>query len=350
MEQSFEKTRWLIMIGMLILFVGLLVSVVKPFVMPLVWALIITIASWPVYRRLRKLLPGRPKLAASIMTVVLFAVTLLVIMPLLGIVAKEIEREFKRAEVWLISEEPYQSPGWLTELPIVGPTWSSKLETFKHNRSEVLQDLSIYRRQILSSLATFAKGVLSVVAQFLFCLLTCFFLYLHGDKLQYQLNIAVKRIGGSRFGQILSEAKATLKGVVLGVLVTAFVQGLLAGLSFAVAGGPAPVILGFLCMLFSLIPFGTPLIYVPAVIYMIVSGQLVAGLVVLAWCVCVVSTIDNILRPFFISQATAAPLLLVLIGVLGGVISFGFIGIFIGPVIITVAQVLWNAWINPQNA
>jgi predicted PurR-regulated permease PerM len=96
----------------------------------------------------------------------------------------------------------------------------------------------------------------------------------------------------------------------------------------------------------SLIPFGTPLVYIPVAGYLLVQGEVLAGVLLFAWGVGVVSMADNILRPFFISQATQMPILLVFMGVVGGVLSFGLLGIFVGPAIIAVAQVLWVEWVE----
>ena len=136
----------------------------------------------------------------------------------------------------------------------------------------------------------------------------------------------------------------TVRGVVLGILGTALVQGILAGLGLWIAGIKAAPLLGFVTFLLSPLPIGPPLVWVPAGLLLINAGDTGWGLFVLAWGALVVSTIDNIIKPMIISHGSDLPFVLVLLGVLGGIVAFGFIGVFLGPVLLAVGYALLQEW------
>ena len=120
---------------------------------------------------------------------------------------------------------------------------------------------------------------------------------------------------------------------------------MLAGIGYAVAGAPVPVLLGFFTMVMSLIPFGTPVVYLPVAVIVVANGApLLHGILLAAWGICVVSAMDNILRPLFISQSTNMPIVLSFFGVIGGIIAFGLLGIILGPVVLAIALMLWREW------
>jgi predicted PurR-regulated permease PerM len=142
---------------------------------------------------------------------------------------------------------------------------------------------------------------------------------------------------------LLESAYQTVRATLRGVLVTALAQGALAGLAYYVAGIQISLLLTILTVLAALLPFGPPFVYVPVAFMMAGSGySWIAIAVFLVWCIGVVSVVDNLLRPYFISQATRLSFLLVLFGIVGGIASFGFVGVFIGPVVMTLAMHLWS--------
>jgi len=153
-----------------------------------------------------------------------------------------------------------------------------------------------------------------------------------------------QRIAGDRGKELASLAAATVRGVVLGLLGTALVQGVVAGIGFWIAGMQAAPLLGLLTFFLSPVPIGPPLVWVPAGLWLIQNGETGWGLFVLLWGTLAVSTIDNIIKPLIISRGVDLPFVLVLLGVLGGAIAFGFIGIFLGPVLLAVGYALLMEW------
>jgi len=137
--------------------------------------------------------------------------------------------------------------------------------------------------------------------------------------------------------------------VVYGVGLTAIAQSLLAGISYFVAGVPNPMVLTIITFIFALIPFGPPVAYGAVSLWLFSQGQTIEAVGVMVWGVCIVSTADNVIRPLVISGATQIPFLLIMFGVLGGIASFGLVGVFIGPVILAVLLAIWREWLHESN-
>jgi Predicted permease len=157
----------------------------------------------------------------------------------------------------------------------------------------------------------------------------------------------VHQVLGQRGDNYLQTVANTIRAVIYGILATALAQGALAGLGYWAAGLPAPVLLAVITLLFSFLPFGTPLVWGAASIWLLVHGQIAAGVGLALWGALVVSWIDNLIRPLVISSAVHIPFLLVLFGVLGGILTFGLLGLFLGPVILAVLLAIWREWLQP---
>ena len=174
-------------------------------------------------------------------------------------------------------------------------------------------------------------------------LLCSYFLFRYGKNLMEQLVAVLTYFGGQKCVKVFELIESTIKGVVYGALLTAIAQGILAGIGFYFAGAPMPALFALATVVISFIPFGAPMVYVPLSIYLFsVTQDSYAGVGLLIYCISVVSTIDNVIRPVFISHAIQISLLLVFVGVVGGIFAFGLIGLFIGPVIIALVQALWK--------
>jgi len=159
-----------------------------------------------------------------------------------------------------------------------------------------------------------------------------------------QCRAVLRKLEGPRIDAICDTIGATVRGAAYSVVATAIAQGSLAGIGFTVAGAPLPVLLALSTMVLSLLPFGAPLLYVPVSAYLIFFTDLpwYNGAGLLLWGVGFISTVDNFLRSVLISQATQASMVLVFVGVVGGVVAFGLLGVFIGPALISVAHMLWR--------
>jgi predicted PurR-regulated permease PerM len=177
-------------------------------------------------------------------------------------------------------------------------------------------------------------------------LLTLFFLYKDGAKFFNQLQRVLISLLGSRVQGYLVAAGGATRGVVYGILLTAIVQGLVAGLGYWVAGLDAPIMLASVTVLFALIPFGTPVVWGSLGLWLLFTGEVWSGVGLLVWGALVVSWVDNIIRPLVVSQNVKLPFILAFFGVLGGLAAFGLVGLFIGPVVLAVAYSVWIEWLE----
>ncbi|MFM1849051.1 MAG: hypothetical protein RL417_2525 [Pseudomonadota bacterium] len=351
--RAIERLRWILGVtGLTLVAIGVF-TVLQPFLVPLAWAVVIVTSLWPLYVRLSRRLPERPTISAALMTGCIGLVIVGFIVPLLGTLSAEVAGGAKGASSWFSENRAGLGPA-VERLPLLSAETKAliteNVTRLLDAQSAVASLLGEHHTEIARALGVAAKGILVFTGKMLICLVSVFFLFRHGATLGRDLARALHRIGGERFDQVLGAIHGSIRGGVYGILATACAQGTLAGLGFLVAGAPAPVLLGIATMALSPVPFGAPLIYLPTALLVIAqSGELLPGILLALWGIGVVSTIDNVLRPLFISQATSMNLLLVFFGVIGGILAFGFIGIFVGPALLAIAQVLWGEWIHTET-
>jgi predicted PurR-regulated permease PerM len=174
--------------------------------------------------------------------------------------------------------------------------------------------------------------------------LLLFFLYRDGVALATRLQQVTGRIAGARAQQLVDLAISTVRGVVYGILGSLLAQGILAGVGFLVAGVPGAFLLGFLTLFLALLPGGPALLWLPASLWLYQQGATGWAIFLALWGLLVVSTADNIVKPYFIGRGSDLPFILVLLGVLGGAIAFGVIGIFLGPTLLAVGYTVVRDW------
>lgn len=311
--------------------------VLRPFLVPMAWAALVALMTWPIYRRARRL-TGRPTLTAALFTGVVFLTVGVPLTIFLTNLGSEATRLVLGVQDWL--KQGAVLPAWVTER-----VWLMRwVEEFDH--VNVLDPKVIggwvqsYGGIVSGRLVDLAGAVAQNVLSVTITLITLFCFYLDGERLvehgrrmapvflPYASDDFVERVG------------ASIRAVVFGLLGTALVQGTLAGIGFAVAGVGVPVALGALTALCSFLPVGTVLVWVPAAAWLAVSGETLPALGLSLWGGLVVSTADNWLRPLLISGSAQIPFLLVFFGVLGGLSAFGILGLFLGPVLLSVSFTL----------
>jgi len=201
---------------------------------------------------------------------------------------------------------------------------------------------------------SYGRFVLSEISRNLvkltFAIMTLFFFYRDGQMILSQVSRALEKIIGPRVHHYLETISETTRAVVYGVGLTAVAQAILAGLSYFVAGVPNPMLLTMVTFILALIPFGTPISYLGVGLWLFAQGQTVEAIGVITWGVLIVSSSDNVIRPLVISGATQIPFILIMFlimfGVLGGIASFGLVGLFIGPVILAILLAIWREWLH----
>jgi predicted PurR-regulated permease PerM len=344
MNDSNQRERYQIALRILTgsLIIGFMISlwiIVRPFWTPLLWAVVLTTTTWPAYTRLRRKVPKPAYLAPLLATLILGIVLTLIVVSL----PVQLTSEVKSLAAQIRATDPQQIADALASFPVVGEILATAALAFLSDPGSLAAFLEEHQAAIFSFATSAARGLLATAVEIFASLVGCFILYRHGEVLVAQLRNILERIGGEGIAKLIDTVHITVRGAAYSVLATALAQGALAGVGYYVAGAPTPLLLGVLTLIVSFVPFGPPFVYVPVTAYLLFATDLpwYHGVGLAIWGTVVVSTVDNILRPLFISQTTKLSTILVFIGVLGGVASFGILGVFIGPALVAIAQRFW---------
>jgi predicted PurR-regulated permease PerM len=323
--------------------------VLRPFIPPLIWAATIVIASWSLMRRVQGWLWNSRSLATIVMTL---ALLLLFFVPL-GLAIGTVVENADTVVGWLrtLAELPRGAPpDWLGAIPLAG----SKLvalwtELGQSNLNSVLAKITPYAGAFAGQALKQAGVIGSLGAEFLFTVVLCAVFYQYGEGAANRALGLARRLAGERGERTARLAADSVRGVALGVVVTALVQSLLAALGLALVGIPAITLLTAVMVLLSIAQIGALPVLIPATLWVFSTGQTGWAIALGLWTV-FVATIDNVLRPWLIRQGADLPLLLIFAGVIGGLMAFGLIGLFIGPVVLAVTHTLLDAWIDEAPA
>lgn len=338
-----------ILMGGLIAAVALGCGVILlPFLSAILWAAILAFTTWPVHQALRdRLRLGRVG-AASLMV----AVTAIVVVLPLAIAAPGSAGDVARLEKLLnesLAGGLPLAPTWVFDIPMVGPTTSDLWNRWAQDISA----MAAFFRPYFGIAAQFGLrlllGLANGVLEFLLALFVAFFLFASGEELARRLQILMRRIAGEAADRLLGVVGETVRGVVYGILGTAIVQGLLTAFGLWISGVPQPALLGVVAGGLSVLPVGAPVVWIPAGLWLLSTGSTFWGIFLLAWGGLVISTADNVIRPYFIARGARLPFLLTMLGVLGGAIAFGLLGIFVGPVLLAVGYTLVAEWSAEQR-
>lgn len=321
--------------------------VIRNFLVPLLWAAILAYLTWPLNKRFRRWLKQRRGPAALLMTVVL---TFAIVLPLLAsIVALREELAQIFDALGSLSEGQAQVPPWLADVPIVGPRAADLLGRIAQD-PERLGDWLASSTEVWLGEAASLMGVIGRNAiKFALALVAVFFFYRDGEAFVTELRRALRALLGSQSHTYWDAAVRMTHAVVYGLVLTALAQGVLASVGYWGAGVDAPVLIGAITALFALVPFGAPLVWGSVALWLLWQGALWAGFGLLIWGMVIVSSVDNVIRPLVISASARISFLLVLIGVLGGLSAFGLIGLFLGPVVLSVLWAVWRHWIEQND-
>ncbi len=316
--------------------------VIAPFLAPLAWAGVLGYASWPVAERIRLWCNGRDVLAAGICTALVAITLLLPLIWLVWLAQQELANAYPALQAFLA--EPLQIPRNIENVPLLG-SWLSQLQASVSNNPQGLSALiNTWLAEHANELAIVVGGIGKNLVKLIFVVIILFFFYRDGARIARELRHVLARFIGVQAHSYIHAAGTTTRALVYGVLLTALIQGVLAGLAYWVAGLSSPVIFGVVTAVLALIPFCTPLAWGMAGFWLLMQGQTAEAIGVWIWGAAVVSQIDNILRPMLISSISPIPFLLVLFGVLGGLLAFGLIGLFIGPIVLAVLWAVWREW------
>ncbi len=317
-------------------------AVLSPFTSALLWAVVLCFSSWPLYQRLLDLVRNRRTLAAVIMTsaIILF---LLVPFIVIGLSLAENVKDLSAATRSWVDKGPPPPPEWLLKVPVVGDEITAQWKEFAGDSTKLLQQL---KGLIEPASAALLKGGAKMgggLIQMGLSVFIAFFLFRDGADLAMRLKAGIGKIAGERGHHLLELAGNTVRGVVYGILGTALVQGIVAGIGFVVAGVPGAAVLALLTFFASVVPMGPPLLWGPAAIWLFQQDRTGWAIFMVAWGF-LVSSIDNVVKPWLISQGSAMPFILILLGVVGGAFAFGFVGVFLGPTLLAVGYRVIEGW------
>lgn len=331
-----------------LLIIGCL-SVIMPFIGAILFAFILWISTWRMYQRYILIPIGvnRKTISALIAT---FILLLLLIIPTTFLALTLVDRGdalINYLAPYLTTTAtglPSKAPHWLSDLPFIGQELARMWRRIATNQAELSQFLSQFispmRELVIKISAIFANGFV----QLCFVFFVLFFLFRDGEKLSKMLKIAAEKLGGQLGSTMLLKVSETVIAVMVGIIGTAVGQATVALFGFLIAGVPAALLLAFATFFLSMVPIGPPIIWGGAAAWLYFNGEVGWAIFMILYGLLVVSSIDNFVKPILMARSSGLSLLTVGLGVFGGIIVFGFVGIFLGPVLIALVQMLFVYW------
>jgi predicted PurR-regulated permease PerM len=343
-----QKFAWTtLIVGLVLLGIWML----RQFMPALTWAVILAIATWPWHRQLTfKINSPRRELWAALISTVTVGVVLIV--PLLSGAILAI-----RESVMLLrlygngGGESFVAPAWLQHLPWIGASLTELWNSYVHPTAEgTLAATAPLRNYVVQHGSIIGGAVLGRVVTLALTLLTLFFVYLHGVTLAGDISIGSIRLFGPAVESLLERMVNAARATVVGIVLVAVGQGIVMGVVYAVAGAPHATLLGAATGMFAMIPFAAPIIFAIASCLLASQGALVAAITVFGIGMVLLFVADHFIRPLIIGDGARLPFLWVLLGILGGIESFGLLGIFLGPTLMAALCALWRDGIVPNAA
>lgn len=318
------------------------------FLVPVLAALVIAFASWPLYRRLLDRIGGNTTLGA---TFALLFILAFLIVPI-GIAISYAVEEIRQWITWAVEANTTGAPppAWILALPRVGEWLGSKWTEHIGQPGaigELIQIVSganignIYRAVIAAG-----DGLFHLLLTLLFMLIALFFVYRDGANFARQLDLLGERILPNRWERISRVVPATISSTVTGMTLIAIGEGIVLGIAYWLAGVPSPVTLGVITGVMALIPGGAPLSFTLVSIYLVASGAMIEGVALFIWGSVELFIVDKTVRPRLVGGPIKLPFLPTFFGLVGGVKTMGFLGLFIGPVLMALLVSIWREWIR----
>ncbi|KIP99295.1 ABC transporter permease [Agrobacterium tumefaciens] len=318
------------------------------FLVPVLAALVIGFASWPVYRELLRRVGGNTSVGATIALLLIITFLIVPIFIAASYTASEIREWFG----WAVEVNKVGAPvpQWIAALPGVGVWMSEQWIRYVGTPGaigEVIQLVSganignIYRAIVAAG-----NGAFHLVLTLLFMLIALFFVYRNGASFARQIDLVGERILPTRWERISRVVPATISSTVTGMTLIAIGEGIILGVAYWIAGVPSPVTLGVLTGVMALIPGGAPLSFTLVSVYLVASGSVPEGIALFAWGSIELFIVDKTIRPRLVGGPIKLPFLPTFFGLVGGVKTMGFLGLFIGPVLMALLVAVWREWVR----
>jgi predicted PurR-regulated permease PerM len=342
-----EVIQLAIRLGLLALLVIWTFVLIRPFVPILVWSAVLAVAFYPVFTWLAKFLGGRPRTAAAILTMISLGI---VIGPAtwLGLSAvdgvRELAGELNAGDL-VVPSPPEKIKDW----PLIGPQLYEFWNQASSNIRAVLREVVPYLKPLAGTMLAFAGDAGVGTLKFLFSVAVAGFLFPYGPQLVSTGRDFLSRIVPEQSEHFLELAGATIRAVSQGVIGVAVIQSLLAGIGFKLAGIHGAGLLAFVVMLLAILQIGAAIVLLPVIIWIWADKDFTTALLLTLF-LAIVGVLDNVLKPLVMGRGLTTPTLVILVGVIGGTLAHGIIGLFIGPIILSLAWELTVAWIRTDRA
>ena len=335
-----------IRLGLLAFLIYWTFVLIRPFVPILAWSIVLAVALYPVFNLLSRFLGGRPRLAAAILTVFNLGI---VIGPAtwLGLSAVEGVQEFAGhlGAGNLMVPSP---PGAIKDWPLVGPQLFELWNQASNNIRAALREVAPHLKPLAGTMLGLAGNAGVGTLKFLLSVALAGFLFPYGSQLVAAGRGFLYRIVPEQSEHFLELAGATIRAVSQGVIGVAIIQSLLAGIGFKLAGIPGAGLLAFAVMILAIVQIGAAIVLVPVIIWIWIDKDFATALLLTVF-LCIVGILDNILKPLVMGRGLTTPTLVIFAGVIGGTLAHGIVGLFIGPIILSVAWELTVAWIHTDR-
>ncbi len=336
-----------IRIGLVAILVVWCLQIVAPFVIPVLWGLIIALAVAPLYDRLHTGLGDRAGFAATLMTAAMLLVLVLPLLVLGAVLAEDVQtvaEKLRQGSVIIPPPDP-RVETW----PVIGKPLSNFWQMASVNLQGTLDQLEPQIRATVGWLLETAAGAGLAMLQFIAAVIIAGFLLAHGSAARSVAMDVGRRLAGDQGVRLVNLAEATVRSVTRGVLGVAVIQALLAGGGLVVAGVPGAGLWAFLCLILAMMQIGVGPVMVPAAIYVFWVGETVTAVLFLVWSVVVILT-DNVLKPLLLGRGVDVPMVVIFLGTIGGMLLWGIIGLFVGAVVLAMGYTLFWAWLDPGQA
>jgi predicted PurR-regulated permease PerM len=338
-------------LGVLVFFIGCAcLTILRPFLASITWAAILAYGSWPLYRVVRRPFGRFQNSAAFCMTVLLTCAVILPILWLSVLVSSELIYAYRSLAAYL-AEKPAILPDFIHRIPWLGEQAQQQIDQLSGGPAVLSSQMAGWIQSWASEITAMLGGVGRSIGKLLIVMFTLFFFYRDGESIRRQCRLVVTKLFGNRLDTYVNTAGAMTRAVLYGFLITAFAQGLIAGVGYAILGLHGSVLLGAVTGVLSVVPIlGTALVWGPLGAYLLITGHIWKGIILLMWGLLLVHPTDNVLRPLLISNATHVPFIIVMFGVIGGVAASGLVGAFVGPVVLALGLAIWRSWASGDEA
>lgn len=345
MEAS--RTEQYVRIAAVALLVLGCVLVLKPFVGAILFAAVLCMSTWPAFAWLRSRWGGRGSLAALVLVLGLVVVLAVPVALAAQSLIVHSSGVVEAVRAFLDNRANFTLPAFIRDLPLVGP-WLAEYSALLLQSREELGALARRLAEPTKTMFIALGGAVGEgLVQILIALFVAFFFYRDGDRVRRLLSEGMSRLAGEDHGAaLLSTAQGAVRGVVYGLLGTAFAQAAVALVGFLVAGVPGAMLLAALTFILSLVPMGPVLVWGGAAAWLYAQDQTAWAVFMVIYGVAVISSVDNFAKPILMSRAGNLSMLLVVLGVFGGAIAFGFIGLFVGPALLAVGWNVTKKWLG----